>query len=261
MKSAKICDEWTLDFHIDVKQEDASNKHDRSYIHYVAEHTPWVAAKCWATKWALEGANLDYTKPYSSIEYFAGVGIMTTIIQNMFNISKCIVAERDLECYNQLRLNNWKAPTTSVHKDAKDFLVEENDFDLKFLDFPNSSILHLNKVWKDGFYKAFSTKPKLVMWTDTSVTYPMSIHGAKYSKQFGGLPVTSKEEYVDSMSKWVYNTFGYSISRAAFRARNAVYFVAIPGKLDPEMKQFDVEDNLSGFVIEGNDKGGIFDII
>lgn len=261
MKSSKICNEWTLNFHISVKDEDTANKHNRSYIHYVAEHMPWVAAKCWATKWALEGLNLDKDKQYTCIEYFAGVGIMTTIIQNMLNISKSIVAERDENCYKQLLLNSWKAPTVAYHKDAKDFLLEPDSSDLKFLDFPNSSILQINKIWSEGFNKAFSTKPKMVMWTDTSVTYPMAIHGAKYSKEFGGLPVTSKEEYVDSMSKWLYNKFGYSIIRAAFRAKNAVYLVSIPGKHKTEIKYFPVEGNENGFIVEQELKGGILDLM
>ena len=117
--------------------------------------------------------------------------------------------------------------------------MEDDDSQLKFLDLPNSSILQIEKKWKDGFYKLFDSKPKLVVWTDTSVTYPMSLHG---------------EKYVDSYSKWLYNKFGYSIKRAAFRARNAVYFAAISGDHKTESKSFPVKETEDGFYFLGEER-------
>lgn len=256
--SAIICDKWNLDFHIKIQAENDVEKHNRSYMHYISEHTPLVAAKCWATKWALESINSDIK--YTVREYFAGVGIMTTIIQGLFDISHHVANELDKKCVEQLKLNNWKFPVSASYADATKSLLENDSSDLKFLDFPSSSILHLKRKWKDGFNKAFESKPKLVMWTDTSVTYPISIHGPKYSKELD-YPIETKQDYIKGISAWLYSTFGYSIKRAAFRANNAVYLAAIPGQWIVEFKHFPKEENETGFVIKGREKGNILDYI
>jgi hypothetical protein len=66
--------------------------------------------------------------------------------------------------------------------------------------------------------------------------------------------INNKEEYVDSYSKWLYNKFGYSIGRAAFRARNAVYFAAIPGDHKTESKSFPVKETEDGFYFIGEER-------
>lgn len=249
---AMLMGKWKLPFHIKLESEDDVDLHKRSYIHYLASHQPLVAAKVIATSWALEKTLLDPEKSYTSREYLAGVGVMTCIITNMLKISHQILGELDASCVDQLRLTDWGVPTKVKHESVLDALQEKDDSDLKFLDFPNSSILQLKKQWK-GFEKAFESSPKFVMWTDTSVTYPMSIHGKKYSELFG-TSVTSKEEYVEAMSEWLYSNFGYSLVRAAFRDRNAVYLTSAPGKYKVEMQHFPAKGNESNFVIE-NKKG------
>jgi hypothetical protein len=51
-------------------------------------------------------------------------------------------------------------------------------------------------------------------------------------------------------SEWLYNTNGYSICRAAYRARNAVYLLARPGKHILEEKHFPIIGNENGFVMD-----------
>lgn len=252
MKIAKICEKWDLPFYANLESEETTSLHNRSYIHYVAQHQPLVSAKCWATEWGLSDI-IDENRTYSSREYFAGVGVMSTIIFNKFKVNKSLLSEKDPECVYHLRKNNW----TTHHEDAKDSLLEEcNDYDLKFLDFPNSSIIHIQTTWSKGFEAAFSSKPELVMWTDTSVTYPISIHGQKYAKRLGVESLGSKDEYIKAYSKWLYNNYGYSIRKAAYRAKNAVYFFAIKGEHETIMKHFEPDHN--GFYFIG-EKGGIYD--
>jgi hypothetical protein len=245
---ATLAGQWKLPFHIQLKSEDNIGLHKRSYIHYLADHQPLVAAKVAATKWSLEKTLLDPNTSYTSREYLAGVGIMTCIITNMLKISKQTLGELDAECVEQLRSADWRVPTTVNHESVIDALQEEDNSDLKFLDFPNSSILQLNKQWK-GFEKAFDSKPKFLMWTDTSVTYPTSLHGEKYSELLGET-VTNKEEYVRGISNWLYKNFGYSLIRAAFRDRNAVYFSCAPGKREVEMAHFPAKGLESNFIIK-----------
>jgi len=251
LKIAKVCNEWELPFDIEVKSEDEVSLHNRSYIHYAAQHTDLVATKCWATKWLLENV-VDPSQTYSVIEYMAGIGVQTLLIQKLFKISTHIVGELDEGCVEHLSKTNWDYPVKAIHQDAQKALAEYNDSDLKFLDLPNSSILQITTKWKDGFNKVFESKPKLVVWTDTSVTYPMSIHGQKYGEILSA-KIGDKYDYVNAYSNWLYNKFGYSIIRAAFRAKNAVYFAAVEGNQTTNMKEFPLADNLDGFYFMGQE--------
>jgi hypothetical protein len=252
VKIAKICNEWDLPFNIDVKSEDSVSLHNRSYIHYAAQHTDLVAAKCWATKWLLKSV-IQPDENYSVREYMAGIGVQTLLIQKLFKISKHNVGELDAGCVEHLLSTRWDCPITVDLEDAQKALEKNDESDLKFLDLPNSSILQITTKWKNGFDKMFESNPKLVVWTDTSVTYPMTIHGKKYGEILSA-QVNDKYDYVNAYSNWLYNRFGYSIIRAAFRARNAVYFAAIPGKHETETKEFPVADNLDGFYFMGEEK-------
>jgi len=41
---------------------------------------------------------------------------------------------------------------------------------------------------------------------------------------------------------------GYSIKRAAVRGKNAIYFAAVPGKCEVEIKKFPLSECAEGFV-------------
>jgi hypothetical protein len=127
---------------------------------------------------------------------------------------------------------------------------------MKFLDMPNSSILQISTKWNECFEKAFYSNPKLVAWTDTSVTYPISVHGKKYSMILGE-KLSDKYDYVNSYSKWLYSKYKYSIIKAAFRAKNAVYFVAIPGNHKTEFKNFDLINTSNGFYFLDKETGSL----
>ena len=252
MKVAKICNEWELTFN-QLKSEDDVSLHNRSYLHYAADHQDMVSAKCWATKWLLDNS-VDMNEQYNVREYMAGIGVQTLIIQKLFNIKKHIVGELDEGCINHLITNEWNPRPIFLHRNAFDCIKEKDDSDLKFLDLPNSSILQVTTKWKDIFYNLFESKPKLVVWTDTSVTYPMSIHGKKYGEILSA-EINDKYDYVNAYSAWLFRELGYNIIRAAFRGKNAVYFAAVPYQINTEMKEFPLNDYSDGFYFLNEKKG------
>lgn len=247
MKTAKVCETWKLTFNHFSDEKNVS-LHNRSYLHYAFQHIELVAAKAWATKWLFENI-LPKDEKYSVREYMAGIGIQTLIIQQTFNLSNHIAGELDEGCVKHLSENEWKFPIIVKHQNANDAVLDKDTSDIKLLDLPNSSILQITTKWKDIFYKLFESNPKLIVWTDTSVTYPMSLHGEKYSKIFSE-NVTDKYEYVNAYSRWLYKNFGYSIKRAAFRGTNAVYFAALPRVHETETKSFPLKEYSNGFYFE-----------
>lgn len=245
MRTARVCNKWDLDFNFELKDEGDRSLHQRSYLHYAAEHTDLVACKAYATEWLLKDI-IDEDKEYGAVEYMAGIGIQTIIAQNTFKIFRHLANELDEGCANHLHTSNFPVPLAVLESDAKEMLMRPCVSDLKFADFPNSSILRITKDWKDGFPKLFENDPELVVWTDTSVTYPMSLHGEKYGKILDA-EIKTTDDYVNAYSKWLYKNYGYSIRKAAFRHRNAVYFAAIKGEHETEMKHFKLKETLDGF--------------
>jgi hypothetical protein len=249
LKIARVCELWDLPFANDIENENNVSLHNRSYLHYASNHQDLVSAKSWATKWLLNEV-VDVNQEYSVKEYMAGIGLQSIIIQNLFKVRAHFVGELDENCVNHLKSIKWKYNTIVEHKDAKTSLEENDNSDLKFLDLPNSSILQIETKWKNGFYSLFNNKPKLVVWTDTSVTYPMKIHGEKYSKLLNA-EINDKYDYVKAYSNWLYERFNYSIKRAAFRGSNAVYFAAVEGEHKTEIKEFPIKEYVNGFYFVG----------
>jgi len=247
--TATICGKWKLPFYIPLVDEDQTSKHERSYMHYVSQHSDLVAAKCNATQWLLDSI-LPIDRKRVVREYFGGAGIMSIIIRGMLEMESHYIGERDKQCVIQLE----KAFPEAIceEADALESMDINHYADIEILDFPSSSIIHTKRSgqkWTEGFQKVLSRKPNAFIWTDTSVTYPISIHGPKYEKEIGS-PITTQSEYLMRYSEWLYNTHGYSICRAAYRARNAVYLLARPGKHVLEEKHFPIIGNENGFVMD-----------
>lgn len=248
---ANLCGNIELLINIDLTDENDLEVHSRSYIHYAATHKDLVSAKCWATKWLLQNTNLDTSSSYSVIEYFSGIGIMTAIIRNVFNVSNHFALEMDGRCYEQIRCSF--PDVTAGQADFKKIAQMETNYDLKFLDFPSSSIAQLHTKWKiENFLKQFESNPKLIVWTDTSICYPMSMHGKSYKKYFDTLnQIFSISDYLTEFSAWLFTKTGYSITTVAQRANNALYIAAVPGKLPlSNFKKFDLATyGKGGFII------------
>jgi hypothetical protein len=243
MRIARICNEWDLNFNIKLKDEEDKNLYNRSYIHYATSRPDLVACKAYATKWLLKDI-IDEDREYSVLEFMSGIGIQTLIIQKIFKVKTHIVNELDRSCVDHLSTSNFPSNVTVICSNANDLYNTHSD--LKFMDFPNSSIIRTTREWKTIFDGAFSTKPKLVVWTDTSISYSMKIHGKKYGKIFD-CEVNNTDDYIKGYSDWLYMNFGYSIIKAAFRHRNAVYFAAIVGKHETETEYFKLGSSYDGF--------------
>ena len=144
MKQALVCNKWVLPFNLKIENEDDVSLHNRSYMHYVANHIELVSTKCWATKWLLENI-IESDKEYSVREYMSGIGIQTLLIQKLFNVNKHTISELDENCIKHLSLVPFDVKPEILHENAEESLLKNDNSDLKFLDLPNSSILQITK--------------------------------------------------------------------------------------------------------------------
>ena len=248
---ANLCVDIELPININLTDENDLGLHSRSYIHYAATHKDLVSAKCWSTRWLLQNTNLQKSLYYSVIEYFSGIGIMTAIIRDVFYVPNHFALEMDERCCEQIRLS---FPQVTVGlADFKKIAQMDASYDLKFLDFPSSSIAQLHTKWKiENFLKQFESGPQLVVWTDTSICYPMTLHGKSYQKYFETTnQISSIADYLTEYSAWLFAKTGYSITTVAQRANNALYIAAVPGELPlSNFKKFDLATyGVGGFVI------------
>lgn len=252
---ALICNLWKLPISVELNSEETTTTSSRSYLHYLSDRPDLVAAKCWATFWLLESLGLDKEKKRNVIEYFAGAGISTTIIRGMFDVDYHVLVDKDGNCFDQLSsidptLNVIKADFTKIEK-------VEDHFDLKFLDFPRSSIANMHTAWGiDNFLSVFKSGPSAVVWTDTAVSYSMAVHGKTYKKYFNtSREINSPEAYYEEYSSWLFEKTGYSIASVAKRANNALYMASVPGLVDPKkinFRKFDLNVySTGGFVLHG----------
>jgi hypothetical protein len=241
---ALLCNKYDFEINVSLKDESNKKRNEQSYLHFITSRQDLVSAKCIATEWLLEDVNVD--REYSIREYFAGVGIQATLLQNMLNVTKHKVSDIDLECFNQLKEDKrWE----SLKEDGHKAILDNEYYDIKMLDFPHSSIIHLKRGKWSNFLASFICKPEIVCWTDTSMTYSIKIHGSNYSKELNISSLNSYSDYFKAMSDWLYGQVGYSIAKVAYRAKNAAYIKAIKGKHNLTEKSFPLDKSNPGFKI------------
>ena len=165
-------------------------------------------------------------------------------MKNIIKPTLHIAGDINYECFKQLAsIKN----ITSKHEDGHKAILKNENIDIKICDFPKSSIIQITRGMWSNFLALFISKPRYVIWTDTSRTYPISIHKNKY-EQILKKNINSYEEYFEAMSSWLKNNTGYSINKVAYRGKNANYIMASQINKKLEHKYFEIEKSFKGFV-------------
>jgi hypothetical protein len=212
----------------------------RSYLWYAINKPELLGAKIAATRWLLK----SITGVKTAREYMAGIGIQSLCVRERFPRVRLNSSDVSVECVAHLGRLGIPAKVLDARKE----MLLYDDSDLKLVDFPASSILHVNRgKWRDQFYAMFEGRPRAVIWTDTSISYHIAVHGARYAHALGVKRLTSTEDYVRAYSGWLDDQFGYTIARAAVRGHNALYLCAMPERYETEIKTFALNDHLGEF--------------
>tara|TARA_R110000744_G_C19218557_1_gene546851 strand:+ start:67 stop:804 length:738 start_codon:yes stop_codon:yes gene_type:complete len=243
MKKYKLANKYNYSLYVDNINEDNKATHKQSYLHFVSQRKDLVSAKCFATDWLIK--DIDNSE-YSLIEYFAGVGISSEIYKQKLNIKEHKVIELDINCYRQLsNMKNMKVKLEDGHK----AILKYVNYDIKVCDWGTGTIVQYTRGKWTNFLALFINQPKYVIWTDTSVAFPAQHSSFKiYAKELNTEFFSTYKDYYKSMSEWLFFNSGYSISKIAYRGKNACYILAKKGQHEIEEKIFTLKNYDNGFL-------------
>jgi hypothetical protein len=165
----------------------------------------------------------DLPTGMSVVEHFGGVGMFTTIIQNILKPSSHLAMDLDKDCAMQLR--SLLGEEYSSQMDAKEGMGKWKA-DLIVCDFPNYSIKQIDQWPWD---RVFAQNPRYVVWSDVALRR-LGLHRAFYSRIFGS-DIYSHEDYVHAASREMFRRYGYTIRREFHHVYS--YCIAEPGDGTP----------------------------
>lgn len=199
MSTVQICDKWELPL------LDGSGGHYQ-YLDSASKKN----ASCFLE--LVTGLQAD-----SVVEYFGGVGIFSTIIQQVLAPSRHLVFELDGDCVTQLRT----IPGLVVSQgDAHETMGSVNG-ELVICDFP---LCTLRTITEWPLDRIAARHPRYIVVSDTSLRR-LGLHRELYTK-LSGEPVVTPADYVKVYSKFMWEHYGYSVSRVAHHAYS--YFLLVP---------------------------------
>ena len=245
MRQAIICGKWKLPITVPLGSEAGLPKQKRSYLHYISEHGDLVAAKCLATEWLLSSVERAFTVR----EYFGGVGIVSTIVRNLLAPHSHIISELSAICVEQLKGAFTKKTEVVRQQDARQAMLGPEECRLHILDFPTFTLLHAKTKWSAQLASIFSTRAPYVILTDTAASY-IHVTKKRYS-EVTGADIKNMDDYTMAFSCELHKAYGYSITRAAYRGRNAAYYLLQPGLCGTIVStSFPVRGSEHAFIIE-----------
>jgi len=154
---------------------------------------------------------------HSVVEYFGGVGIFSTIIQQLFQPFEHHAFDLDPDCVAQLKtLPGIQAAVGDAHETMGSIPA-----DLIVCDLPVSTLRSIDE-WP--WVHVAIHKPRYIVVSDTALRR-LGLHRALYSK-FAGSTVHSFEDYVKVYSEYMWKHYGYSITHVAHHVYS--YFLLEP---------------------------------
>lgn len=142
----------------------------------------------------------------SVVEYFGGVGLFATVVQQVLHPLLHRVYDLDGDCVAQLQ----SLPQISAAQGDAHALMGTVKGDLQVLDFPVATIRHHGE-WP--WAAVFERRPRYVVFSDTALRR-IGLHRALYSGIFG-VPVHSHEDYVRAYSRFMWDRYGYRVTMEA----------------------------------------------
>lgn len=199
MSTVQICDRWELPL------LDGSGGHYQ-YLDSISKRN----AACFLE--LVDGLHIE-----SAVEYFGGVGIFSTIIQQVLHPYRHSVFDLDADCVAQLRtIQGLQVAQGDAHE-----TMGTATGDLVVCDFPVCTLRTLPE-WP--LERIVALHPRYIVVSDTALRR-LGLHRELYSK-LSGEPVFDLDDYVKVYSESIWKRCGYSVTRVAHHLYS--YFLLEP---------------------------------
>lgn len=216
LKTALICEKWNI-----VLDDQGKS----GFFQYMEPNE--ISRRSAAMEWLLE----DLPHAIKVVEYFGGVGVQSVIIQGLLKPKTHHIFELDEDCIRQLKMLYDGNPFITVALgDAKE-TMGTIEADLVMLDYHNMTAKHLEE-WETQLTAVFAKKPRWVELTDIAARY-LHLHRPLYSSILGA-EVTDIQSYIRGISCYLWRKYGYSISKAAYKATSCYMLLDSDENLEPE---------------------------
>jgi len=166
-------------------------------------------------------------------EHFGGVGQMATIVQNQLLPSEHYIWDLDDDCVAQLQMAFDGKSGVHVGKGDARQTIGTVDADLVVMDFAVATYRH-HYDWP--WARLMERRPRYLIWSDTALRR-LGLHRELYSRLFG-TPIVSHRDYCEAYSRFIWKTYGYSISRVAHHVYS--YFLAQPASEKNFVEQIEI---------------------
>ena len=236
-----VAGKYSLDF-LETRQSDDK----KSFLWWVTNHLNSVRIHSAAQLEVFKALHRSL-KPEDSIEsvveFFAGSGIGSAIIQGLFKPTVHRAYDLDPQCTDHLRAQKNLADRIEVvEADAEVTMLNTPAADLQVCDFFKFTPLRMLD-WKPQLDAVFARNPKAVQITDTSLAY-LHIWKSRYAELLG-YPFTNPAEYLTAYSHRFFDDYGYRVLAAAYGSQFAcMMLVPATEYQPPELLRLNKDDGL-----------------
>lgn len=200
MNSVSICNKWELPL------LDGKGGHYR-YLDTASRRN----AECFLEL-------VDGLRVASAVEYFGGVGIFSTIIQQVLHPFQHYVFDVDPDCVAQLRtIRGLQATHGDAHETMGTLQAE-----LVVCDFATCTLRTVDE-WP--WSRVVAQRPRYIVASDTAIRR-LGLHRSIYSR-LASQNIHTFSDYVNAYSRHMWTRHGYSITRVAHHVYS--YFLLEPG--------------------------------
>lgn len=169
-------------------------------------HFAWLKTVSRKNPDAFQRLLVGLPRGMSVVEYFGGVGIFSTIIQQELKPRTHLAFDLDPDCARQLATIPG---VQAAQGDAKE-LMGRHKAQLVVLDFPGHTA-RSHDDWNMG--AAFARKPRYVLFSDTALRR-LGLHRKLYTEHFGRT-IHTQADYMTAYSLFLRARYGYAITRVA----------------------------------------------
>lgn len=165
----------------------------------------------------------DLPQGISVVEHFGGVGMFSTIIQQVLHPQQHIIEDLDEDCVAQLSSLFVGDDQVSVARADAKISMGSRPVDLVVLDFAYATIKHHGE-WP--WARVTATQPRYIVFADTALRR-LGLHRKLYSQLFG-CPIVTHEDYVEAYSRYLWGHYGYSVVREAHHVYSYMRLESVP---------------------------------